>query len=139
LRKLYVALSVVTVAMTSFGCAVRSDNIYAKDVESLLETRGPQVAQCYGDLLKGNPSLAGTVAVRLRVEEDTGNVVSPQLEASQTTAPAELQQCVLASISGLALQPPDTSRPATGVYVWNFQPPATAGGAAAAPAATPAS
>jgi hypothetical protein len=114
------------------GCAVRSDSVYARDVEALLETRGPQVSQCYADLLKSNPGLAGTVAVRVKVEEDTGNVVDPQVDTAQTTAPPELQNCVMASINGLALVPADTSRPGAGVYVWTFAPPAA--GAAPLPA-----
>jgi hypothetical protein len=132
-RKLFLALSVVSLTTVFGGCAVRSDSIYAKDVEALLETRGSQVSQCYGDLLKSNPTLTGTVAVKLKVEEDTGNVVDPQVDTAQTTAPPELQQCVIASLNGLALVPADTSRPGVGVYVWSFQPPAA--GAAAPPPA----
>lgn len=131
MRKLNTVLGVVALLAMGTGCAVRSDSIYAKDVEALLETRGPQVSQCYGEILKANPSVAGTVAVRLTVEEDTGAVVNPSIESGQTTAPQELQQCVLSSLAGLTLQPPDTSRPGTGVYVWNF------GGETGAPVATP--
>jgi hypothetical protein len=134
-RKLYLALSVVSLTTVFGGCAVRSDSVYAKDVEAMLETRGSQVSQCYGDLLKSNPALAGTVAVKLKVEEDTGNVIDPQVEPSQTTAPPELQQCVIASLNGLALVPADTSRPGVGVYVWSFQPPVTGGAAALPPPA----
>lgn len=133
MRKLACVFAVLGMAAATSGCAVRSDSIYAKDVEAVLETRGPQVSQCYADLLKTNPNLSGVVAVRLTVEQDTGAVVNPQVEPGQTTAPAELQQCVLSTLSGLTLQPPDTSRSGSGVYTWNFQPPPP--GTAAAPAA----
>jgi len=126
-------LSLMAVAVGSNGCAVRSDNIYAQDVETVLESRGDQVSQCWGGVMKTNPEASGQVAIRLRVEEDSGQIVNPEIVADQTTAPPELQQCVLQSLGGLALQPGD-NRPGVGVYVWNFTPGVAPAAAPAAPA-----
>jgi hypothetical protein len=114
-------LSLMAGAIGSNACAVRSDNIYAEDVRKVLEARGNDVSQCWGEVMKTNPNASGAVAVRLRVEEDTGAIVNPEIDPSQTTAPPELQQCVLQSLGGLALQPAD-NRTGVGVYVWNFNP-----------------
>lgn len=120
------ALLIGLVGLMTFsaGCAgaIRSDDIYSREVKELLETKGGQVSNCWGDARKTDPTAMGTVTVTFRVAEDTGAIENPAVDASGTTAPEPIQQCVLASLEGLALSPPDT-RPANATYVWELGAP----------------
>ena len=133
MRTLLIPLGIV--ALASAGCAVRSDNIYQEDVTKVLMSKADYLSSCHGEALKSDPGAAGSVVVKFRVEEDSGNFTNAAVEPSTTTAPESLQQCTLTALDGLVLEPGD-NRPANATYEIVF--PSTGAGPAAAPAAEPA-
>lgn len=132
-----VLVGLVALGTLSAGCAMRSDDIYAKDVQKVLETKGSDLAQCHAAALQSDPSAAGTVVVHFKVKEDTGEFTDPAVVPDKTTAPPALQQCVVQALPGLKLQPAD-NRPADANYEFVFNPVASAGGEAAPAGGPPA-
>jgi hypothetical protein len=123
----------LSLAMASVGCSfmARDPEQYRDDTRALLETRNPQVKQCYDDALRQDPALAGQVAVQFTVQPETGKITNPAVVPGRTTAPEPLGQCVVQAIDGIALQPPD-EREGQATFVYEFQ--VVPGGAAPAPA-----
>jgi hypothetical protein len=122
----------LSLAMASVGCSfmARAPEQYRDDTRALLETRNPQVKQCYDEALRQNPTLAGQVAVQFTVQPETGKVTNPSVVPGRTTAPEQLGQCVVQAIDGIALQPPD-EREGQATFVYEFQ--VAPGGAVPAP------
>jgi hypothetical protein len=129
-----VRLSLLAVVTGLAGCsfAARSPEMYRDDTAALLETRSPQVKSCYDEVLKTDKTLQGRVTVQFTVEHDTGNVTNVSADPAGTTAPATLTSCVVNSLQGLVLNPPDKrDGKASFVYEFTF-------GAPGAPTPTPA-
>ena len=112
-------LTALALSITA-ACAVRDAQMFADDTTAVLQTRTPQIKVCYDEALKTDQAAAGTVVVAFTVEKKTGAIIDPQIVPERTTAPESLGQCVLGSISGLALDPPDQNE-ALGVFTWSFQ------------------
>jgi hypothetical protein len=120
-------LSLFAVAFTAVGCgfAARSPEQYRSDTAAVLETKNVEVKQCYDEILKRDPNVSGTVAIKFTVQEDTGQFMGPAVDASGTTAPEPLTQCVLQAMSNLTLSPPDANDgQATFVYEFRVNPAA---------------
>lgn len=101
--------------------AGRSQQAYAADANRLLETRRPDLVRCYDDALKTDPAAAGTVTVQFVVEPDTGVIKHATIDSNHTTAPDELDQCVLHAVLGLTLTPSDRNE-GRATFVYNFKP-----------------
>jgi hypothetical protein len=108
--------------------AARDANMYAQDTQKVLESRNGAIKACYDELLKTDKTVAGTVTVKFTVKTETGDLADIKVDPAGTTAPEALSQCVLTSIQGLKLAPPD-SQEGLATYSWSFQ--------VGAPAATP--
>lgn len=123
-------LSVLALVAGMAGCsfAARSPEMYAKDTEEVLNTRNAQIKTCYDDALKTNKELQGKVTIKLLVEHETGKVSNVSADPAGTTAPEALTKCVVDSLQGLVLQPPD-QRDGDATFVYDFTV-----GAAPAPA-----
>jgi hypothetical protein len=143
MRKSPTHLALLALAVTAVGCSVaaRDANNYAQDTQKVLETRNGAIKACYDQLLKADAKIAGTVTVKFTVKTDTGDLADIKVDAAGTTAPEALSQCVVTSIQGLKLAPPDEQE-GLATYTWNFQvgaapasPTPAAAPAAAAPAA----
>lgn len=103
----------------------RSAEKYRNDTQALLDTRQAAIKQCYDTALASQGDLQGTVAIQFTVEEDTGRVMNVAVSPAGTNAPEPLSQCVLNSVQGLALTPPDAREGlATFVYEFRVNPPA---------------
>lgn len=117
------------------GCVllIREPQAYQEDVIELVFAGDEAVSVCYEQALQDRqlaiertereaqglyadigPAVteqirkeAGLVVVRFRVEAGTGKLTDPQVDATQTTAPAIAVECVLASLDGLVLEDPD--------------------------------
>ena len=128
-------LSVLTLVAGLAGCsfAARSPEMYSKDTEDLLATKNAQVKGCYDDALKTNKELQGKVTIKLLVEHDTGKVTNVAADPAGTTAPEPLTKCVVDSLQGLVLSPPD-KRDGDATFVYDFTVGAP-GAATPAPAA----
>jgi hypothetical protein len=130
MRKLATAAALtLTTAACSFYA--RGPEDYRDATQKVLDTRSQQMKSCYDETLRANPTAKGTVAVHFMVEKETGKLKDATLDKARTTAPEPLGQCVLKSLEGLALQPPD-ARDGDATFVWDFQV-----GAATAPPAAP--
>ncbi len=106
---------------TTVACAVRDAQMFSDDTTAVMVTRNPQIKACYDEVLTTDAAAAGNVVVAFTVEKKTGSIINPQIVPERTTAPEGLGQCVLNSINGLALDPPDQNEGA-GVFTWTFQP-----------------
>jgi hypothetical protein len=112
-------------ALGTVGCsfAARSPEMYRDDTQALLETRASDIKACYDNELKTNANLTGRVTVHFLVEKDTGKISNVAPVPAGTTADEKLTNCVVNSINGLVLTPPDNNDgDATFVYDFSAQP-----------------
>ena len=112
-------------ALSAFGCSihVRSPEQYRDDTQALLETRAADIKACYDNELKTNATLTGRVTVHFMVEKETGRITNVAPVPAGTTADEKLTNCVVNSINGLVLTPPDDNDgDATFVYDFSSQP-----------------
>jgi hypothetical protein len=116
-------------ALGTVGCTfiMRSPEDYRRDTRTLIETRQPAIKACYDSALKADPNAKGTVAIVFKVEKKTGTITDAQVAPERTTAPAALSACVVDSVRGLVLDPPD-QKDGEGTFVFDFQGPAPAAG-----------
>lgn len=105
------------------GCSfhARGANEYRDAVRGLLEQRRASVENCYKQAHDQDQSLAGKVVVRFDVEPKTGAVTNAKVVPASTDAPEPLQACVMQSLEGLQLQPPD-QRQGDATFTWAFEP-----------------
>ncbi len=135
MRKSPIHLALLALTVGAVGCSVaaRDANMYAQDTQKVLESRNDAIKTCYDQALKNDAKVAGTVTVKFTVKTETGDLTDIKVDAAGTTAPDALSQCVVTSIQGLKLAPPDDNE-GLGTFTWNFQ----VGSPGAAPAAPPA-
>jgi len=141
MRKSPIHLALLALAVGAVGCsfAARDATMYAQDTQKVLETRNAAIKTCYDQALKTDAKVAGSVTVKFTVKTETGELADIKVDAAGTTAPDALSQCVVTSIQGLKLAPPDDQE-GLATFTWNFQvgTPGVVGAlapAAAAPAA----
>jgi hypothetical protein len=115
---------------TACSFHARNPETYRADTQALLESKTPEIKACYDGVLKNKSDAAGTVKVKFKVQEETGKIFEAQVDPSGTTAPSELADCVVKTIDGIQLAPPDANE-GIATYTWDFK----AEPAAAAPAA----
>jgi hypothetical protein len=108
--------------LTACGGAGRNQQAYAADASRLLETRRPDLVRCYDHALEADATAAGRVTVEFVVEPDTGVIKHATIDSANTTAPDELDQCVLHAVLGLTLAPPDRNE-GRATFVYEFKPP----------------
>jgi hypothetical protein len=121
-----IRLSLLALGLSVAGCsfAARSPDMYRDDTRAVLETKNEQIKTCYDDLLKTNKEAQGNVTVKFTVAQDTGAFSNIAADPAGTTAPAELTQCVLNALQGLALTPGDKSEgQATFTYSFSVSAP----------------
>jgi hypothetical protein len=111
--------SLVIGASACSGTA-RGLEAYRADTQKLLDTRNTQLTTCYADALTANPKLAGTVTVRFVVEKHSGAVAHIVVDPAQSTAPAELDACVVNATEGLTLAPADRHE-GKATFVYDFR------------------
>ncbi len=113
--------SVLGLVLGLAGCsfAARSPEMYRDDTQAVLQTRDPQIKACYDEALKTNKDLQGRVTVKLMVEHDTGKITNVAADPAGTTAPEQLTKCVVDSLQGLMLDPPD-KRDGDASFVYEF-------------------
>jgi hypothetical protein len=104
------------------GCSfhARDAESYRKATRELLETRNPDIKSCYDVELQRDPKAQGTVVVNFTVQKETGQIVEPKVDEVASSAPPSLGQCIVRSLDGLALQPPD-ERDGDATFRWEFQ------------------
>ena len=111
----------IAIACGFAGCAVRDAAMYRDDTRKLLETKESVLRQCYDAELQKDPQLNGKVIVSFTVQKDTGVIVDPKVDDLQSTPNRVLRKCVVDSLQGLTLDPPD-ERDGEATFTWEFQP-----------------
>ncbi|HKO50977.1 MAG TPA: AgmX/PglI C-terminal domain-containing protein [Polyangiaceae bacterium] len=103
------------------GCSfhARSPNEYRDATQALLDSKSAEIKTCYDEALKGKTDLAGTVTVHFTVEAETGALSNISADVAKTQAPEVLTQCVVKSLNGLKLDPPDAN-PGDGTFEYQF-------------------
>lgn len=116
-------LVMMALSSASVGCsfAVRSPEMYRNDTAALLETRHEELKACYDAELARNPGAHGKVTVEFLVLEESGRITNVVVDREATTASDEVAKCVVKSIDGLVLTPPD-ERKGKARFVWEFTP-----------------
>jgi hypothetical protein len=106
--KLGLAVAIAIACVTS-GCTfyARSPDKYRDDTSSLLATKSAELNTCYDNAAKATPGISGKVTVKFTVEKKTGKILNVTADPTRTTAPQPLIDCVVSSINGLVLAPPD--------------------------------
>jgi len=129
------SFSLATLALVVGGCTfyARSPDQYRDDTSNLLSTKSAELNTCYDNAVKAEPAAAGKVTVVFAVEKKTGKIINVSADPARTTAPQSLVSCVVTSINGLVLAPPD-QREGNATFEYEFVRPA----APAAPATPPA-
>ena len=102
-----IAIALVTAVVGSMGCsfAKRGPDKYRDDTRALLETKSGEVKGCYDAIVKNDQKAVGNVTIWFKVAKETGQIMDAKVE--NASAPQAVQDCVLNSLSGLALKPPD--------------------------------
>ncbi len=103
------------------GLAKRGENKYRSDTRALLTAQNSEVQQCYDKALSQDPAAAGVVVVDFTVKAKTGAIVDSAIDKAETTAPASLSDCILATVNGLSLAPADKND-GRASFRWEFAP-----------------
>lgn len=104
-----------------FGCSfyARGPDDYRTAVRGLLEQKRPEVEACYKRSYEADPAAEGRVVAKFDVEAKSGKVLRPEIVNEGSTANDALKQCVLTSLEGLTLAPPD-QRKGEATFTWEF-------------------
>lgn len=114
-------LAVLFVCAGLLGCSfyARSPDSYRAAVRDVLDQKRPEVQECYKRTVESDEAATGRVIAKFDIEPKSGKIVRPEVMSEGTTANEALQQCVLRSLEGLTLDPPD-QRKGEAVFVWEF-------------------
>jgi len=102
------------------ACTMRDMDAYHRDVRQLLEGRQPIVQACYDAELQTHKTAAGHVVVHFKIARATGRILEPRVDLARSSADRTLRGCVLESLRGLALRPPE-ERDGEATFVWEFR------------------
>jgi hypothetical protein len=114
-------LTVMLGASLSTACQfyARDAKGYKKATRDLLDTKSAEIKACYENAKQANGKAKGTVVVHFLLEAKTGRILAPEV-LPESTAPKELGECVVKSINGLVLNPPD-QRLGDATFAYDFQ------------------
>ncbi len=104
------------------GCAYssRAPSEYRDATQKALDTRQVALKGCYDGVAKSDAAASGRVTVKFTVEHDSGKIVKMQVDKDNTTAPPAVSSCVIESLKGLSITPPDKAD-GDATFVWDFQ------------------
>ena len=122
MRALAIPFLLVWALMALGGCSfhARAPEDYRKATRALLETQNGPLQGCYERLLEQDAAQGGTVVVRFTVQKESGQIVDAKVLDAETSASADLGNCVVESITGLTLEPPD-ERDGDATFTWEFR------------------
>jgi hypothetical protein len=112
-------------ALAATGCAgaIRVGDAYRDDTSKLLMAQAnPRIHDCFDAMVKTTPgpkSLQGTTTVHFTVAKDTGIITNVSVIPESTTAQPPVAACVVSSLSGLKLDPPD-GVDGDATFAWDF-------------------
>lgn len=88
------------VAIATTACIARGPDDYRQVTRSLVDTKKADIETCFG----GEP---GKVVVNFTVEKKTGKIVNALIDDKNSSASAEVGECIVGKIEGLALSDPE--------------------------------
>lgn len=110
-------------ASVACGGAIRIGDAYRDDTVKLVQAQAnPKIQQCFQGIVKTTPtpkSLEGTTTVSFVVAKETGIVGNAAIVPGATTTQDPVNQCVLAALNGLKLDPPDNVE-GDATFAWQF-------------------
>ncbi len=118
-HKFIPALVLAVAASSACTFVARDTDTYRADTRTVLETRNAKIKECYDRALETNETVSGKTTVNFIVEKKTGTMMNVQLDES-STAPDDLNQCIVNSLEGLALDPAD-QREGQATFTWQFK------------------
>lgn len=113
------SIVIACLALSACSFYARGPDSYREAVRGLLETKRPDVEACYKRSYEADQSAQGRVVAKFEVEPKSGKVINPSIVPEGTTANDALKQCVLTSLEGLTLTPPD-QRKGEATFTWEF-------------------
>ena len=93
-----IALAGITLGLSA--CIARGPDDYRQVTRSLVDTKQAEIEGCFG-------GQQGSVVVNFTVEKKTGAISNATIDEGKSDAPAEVAECVIAKIDGLAIERPD--------------------------------
>ena len=111
---------VVAAILPACSFYARGPNDYRDAVRNVLNGQQSSIEDCYKAAYEKDKTLGGKVVVRFDVEPKTGAISNAKVVEEATDAGPPLQQCVLSSLGGLKLDPPD-QRKGEATFAWDFQ------------------
>jgi hypothetical protein len=116
------AIAIASIGILGCTFYARSPDQYRDDTSNLLATKSAELNTCYDDASKTTPGISGKVTVKFTVEKKSGKVLNVTADPTRTTAPQPLIDCVVNSINGLVLAPPD-QRNGDATFEYDFARP----------------
>ncbi len=109
MQKLTATALLAALAVGSLACSfiARPPEQYRDDTQAVLDAAGGNLKACYDGVIAKDKNAKGTVTVMFSVEAETGTVKDARVDEANSTAPAPVQDCVLQTLGGLKLDPPD--------------------------------
>lgn len=104
-----ILLSATFVSTTA--CIARGPEDYRLVTRELVDTRKGDIESCFG-------GSEGKVVVDFTVEKKTGKITNPKID-SKSTASAEVGECIVKAIDGLAIERPDM-RDGAAHFTWTL-------------------
>jgi hypothetical protein len=125
MQKLKATALLAALAVGSIACSfmARGPEQYRDDTKAVLEAAGGNLKACYDGVIVADKSAKGTVTVLFSVEPETGVIKDARVDEAKSTAPAPVHDCVLQTLGGLKLDPPDAREgQATFSYEFDIAP-----------------
>lgn len=103
------------------GCSfyARSPEDYRDAVAGVLAKRSDEIERCFAKIAKDDKNAEGKVQISFYAEPKTGAFKDLKVNSKASTAPEAVQECVVASLKGLKLDPPD-QRKGEAKFSYNF-------------------
>ena len=123
MNRYFFGLCLLSLAAVGCGGAIRVGDAYRDDTAKLITAQAnPRIHDCFDGMVKTTPgpkSLQGTTTVHFTVSKDSGLITNPTVVPESTTAQPPVAQCVVSSLQGLKLDPPDNVD-GDATYTWEF-------------------
>jgi hypothetical protein len=123
MNRYFFGLCLLSLAAVGCGGAIRVGDAYRDDTAKLITAQAnPRIHDCFDGMVKTTPgpkSLQGTTTVHFTVAKDSGLITNPTVVPESTTAQPPVAQCVVSSLQGLKLDPPDNVD-GDATYTWEF-------------------
>jgi hypothetical protein len=98
--------------VTTTACIARGPEDYRTVTRELVDTRRGDIETCFA-------GTDGNVVVDFTVEKKTGKITNPKIDTAKSTASAEVGECVVKAIDGLAIERPDM-RDGAAHFTWTL-------------------